>query len=176
MEIIIRPPVIGDAKDINSIRRMDGVRENTLGLASETLGRTEDFIQGLGRHSHMFVAEVDGHIAGVASLMHSEHPRMNHSGSIGISVHSKYQRQGVGTKLMEALLDISDNWLMLTRVELGVLVGNDGARKLYERLGFEEEGVRKMAIIRNGKYTDEIMMARIKVPEQFKSTINDHVF
>ena len=168
MEIIIRPPVVSDAKEINSIRRMDGVRENTLGLASETLGRTEEFIKGLGRHNHMFVAEIDGQVVGMASLMHNQHPRMNHCASIGISVHSKHQGKGVGTKLMQALLDIADNWLMLTRIELGVLDGNNGAKNLYEHLGFVQEGVRKMATIRNGMYTDEIMMARIKVPQQFK--------
>lgn len=162
MEVIIRPPKVEDASDINAIRRMDGVRENTLGLISEPVSRTVHFLQNLDRNNHMLVAEVDGQVVGMASLMHSAHPRMNHTGSIGISVHKDFQSQGVGRKLMESLIDIADNWLMLVRIELGVIKDNTKAYGLYESLGFVEEGVKRMSIIRGGKYCDEIMMSRIK--------------
>jgi putative acetyltransferase len=79
---------------------------------------------------------------------------------------------GIGRKLMEALLDIADNWLMLTRIELGVLEGNDGAKRLYESLGFKEEGIKKMAVIRSGTYVDEIMMGRIHIPPQLRNTVD----
>jgi len=168
MKIIIRPPVLQDAAAINEIRRMDGVRENTLGLSSEMLIRSESFIKNMDRSNHMFVAEVDDKVIGMASLMHNTHPRKHHSADVGISVSVTYQGQGVGTKLLEALLDLADNWLMLTRVQLGVLEGNDSAKRLYERFGFVEEGIKKMNVIRDGRYVDEIMMARIKVPDQLR--------
>ncbi len=171
MNITIRPPVVEDASAINAMRRMDGVRENTLGMISETLERSVNFIENLSRNDHMLVAEVDGLVVGFASLMHHVRPRLNHSASIGISIHVDYQRRGIGRKLMEALLDIADNWLMLTRVELGVLKGNDGAKKLYESLGFKEEGIKKMAVIRSGAYVDEIMMGRIHIPMQLRKTV-----
>ena len=77
-------------------------------------------------------------------------------------VHADYQRRGVGTRLMEALLDIADNWLMLVRVELTVFADNAGAIALYEKLGFVIEGTKRAAAIRNGRYMDEYMMARIR--------------
>ena len=158
MEVIIRPPKVEDASAINAIRRMDGVRENTLGLISEPVSRTVQFLQNLDRNNHMLVAEVDGHVVGMASLMHSAHPRMHHSGSIAIAVHKDFQGKGVGRKLMEALIDIADNWLMLVRIELGVIEDNTRAYALYESMGFVKEGVKRMSIIRGGKYCDEIMM------------------
>ena len=44
--------------------------------------------------------------------------------------------QGIGTALLEALLEAADNWLDIRRVELTVFVDNDAAIRLYERLGF----------------------------------------
>ncbi|MDZ7543846.1 GNAT family N-acetyltransferase, partial [Clostridium perfringens] len=72
-----------------------------------------------------------------------------------------YQNMGVGTALMEALLDVADNWLMLIRVELTVFEDNKRAIHLYEKFGFEKEGLKRLASIRNGKYENEYLMARI---------------
>lgn len=76
-------------------------------------------------------------------------------------MHKNYQNKGVGSALMKALLDIADNWLMLVRVELTVFADNERAIRLYEKFGFEKEGVKRLAGIRNGRYVDELLMARI---------------
>lgn len=86
---------------------------------------------------------------------------MRHSGSIGIMVHKDYQNKGVGTALINAIIDIADNWLMLVRLELTVFEDNEVAIHLYEKLGFAKEGLKRFAGIRNGKYVNEYMMARI---------------
>lgn len=62
---------------------------------------------------------------------------------------------------MKTLLDIADNWLMLVRAELTVFEDNERAIRLYEKFGFEKEGVKRMSVIKNGKYINEILMARI---------------
>jgi putative acetyltransferase len=77
-------------------------------------------------------------------------------------VHKDYQGMGVGTKLLQALLDISDNWLMLVRVELSVFVDNEKAISLYKKFGFVVEGTKVKAGIRNGAYVDEYIMARVR--------------
>ncbi|WP_372998602.1 GNAT family N-acetyltransferase [Lutispora sp.] len=167
MNFTIRPVEMRDARGINEFRRMPGVFENTLGLPSERLNRSEDFIANLDRNSHLFVAVVkddsgEEKVIGCAGLTVFPNPRMRHSGSIGIMVHKDYQNQGVGLALMSTLLDIADNWLMLVRVELGVYADNARAIHLYEKFGFKKEGIKRKAAIRNGEYIDEMMMARIK--------------
>lgn len=62
----------------------------------------------------------------------------------------------------KALIDLADNWLMLVRLELTVFADNERAVHLYESLGFEREGIRRKAAVRNGVYMDEIAMARIR--------------
>ncbi|WP_411168243.1 GNAT family N-acetyltransferase [Clostridium sp. MB05] len=166
MEFLIRPIDIGDGKGINALRRMPGVFENILGIPSERVKRNEDFIVNMDGNQHQFVAITknkngEEQIIGSAGLTINANPRTRHSGSIGIMIHKDYQNMGVGTALMEALLDVADNWLMLIRVELTVFEDNKRAIHLYEKFGFEKEGLKRLASIRNGKYENEYLMARI---------------
>lgn len=88
--------------------------------------------------------------------------RMRHVGSIGMAVRDDWQGKGVGTALMEAAMDLADNWLNLTRIELSVYVDNDPAIALYEKFGFEIEGTHRHLAFRNGEYVDGHSMARLK--------------
>jgi putative acetyltransferase len=60
------------------------------------------------------------------------------------------------------LLDVADNWIMLERVELSVLITNPRAQSLYERFGFVAEGRLKGALISHGAYVDEVTMGRFR--------------
>jgi putative acetyltransferase len=50
--------------------------------------------------------------------------RMRHVGNIGMAVRDDWQGRSVRTELMEAALDLADNWLNLTRIKLHVYVDN----------------------------------------------------
>ena len=163
MEYVIRPIAPGDAEGFNALRRMPGVFETTLGLPSERVQRNLDGINALTRNDHQFVAVLDdGTVIGAAGLSVHESPRTRHTGDVGIFVRTDYQDQGVGAALMNTLLDLADNWLMLVRVELEVYADNERAIHLYEKLGFEQEGLLRMTTVRNGRYVDEYKMARIR--------------
>lgn len=170
--LIIRSPRMTDAEDINEMRRQTGVRETTLGLATDTLARTQGVLSNLTADDHILVAEldIDGRkkVVGMIGLQIHKNPRMRHSATLGMSVNANYQGMGIGKVLMKEILDVADNYLMLIRVELGVLESNTRARKLYESFGFVYEGTKKYAIIQNGRYAHELMMARYRIPEQFR--------
>ncbi len=67
-----------------------------------------------------------------------------------------------GDALLNEILDLADHWLMLVRVELEGFSGNEGAIRLYESLGFQKEGLKRMATVRGGRYVDEYLMARLR--------------
>ena len=123
MEFDIRPIDVGDGKGINELRRMPGVFENILGIPSERVKRNEDYIVDMDENQHVFVAVLtlpnsEEIIIGTTDLTVNTNHRIRHSGSIGIMIHKEYQNKGVGTALINTLMDVADNWLMLVRVEL----------------------------------------------------------
>ncbi len=163
MNYTIRPIGPEDAEGAAALRRMPGVFENTLGLPSYRTADSEAFIAGLGPDDHNFVAVLDdGTVIGCAGLTVCSNPRMRHAGSVGLYVHTDYQNKGVGTALMETLLDLADNWLGLTRVELTVWADNQAALALYRKAGFVEEGVARDYGLRHGVLVDALYMARVR--------------
>lgn len=159
--VTIRPVRPEDAEAIWHISLQEGVFETTLTLPSDRLEKRQERLAALGPDEHWFVAEVDGAVAGLAGLSVGK-GRLRHSGYVFLFVGRPHQGQGIGTRLLEKLLDLADNWLLLRRVELTVLAENEHARRLYERLGFEVEGRRKMSIIAHGELVDEWLMARYR--------------
>lgn len=113
----------------------------------------------------MLVAEADGTVVGNCGL-HSvgSSPRRKHAGTIGMSVRDDWQGRGVGSALMTAALDIADNWLNYSRLELTVYTDNARALALYEKFGFVIEGTLRRYAFRNGAFVDAYTMARFAQP------------
>lgn len=89
-------------------------------------------------------------------------PRRKHVGQIGMSVHDDWQGKGVGSALMAAAIDLADNWLNLSRLELEVFTDNEPAIALYKKFGFVAEGTHPNFAYRNGEYIGVYAMARLK--------------
>lgn len=101
-------------------------------------------------------------VVGMFGLHTFTRPRRNHAAAIGLTVHADWHGKGVGSALMRAGLDLADNWLNLTRLELEVYTDNDAAVRLYERFGFEREGLLRRHAYRDGRYVDSYVMARLR--------------
>jgi putative acetyltransferase len=111
---------------------------------------------------YSLVACVEGEVVGNLGLEALSRPRLRHTGRIGMAVRDDWQGMGVGTALMEAALDLADNWLNLTRIELQVYVDNAAGIALYKKFGFEVEGTHRRFAFRDGEYVDAYSMARLK--------------
>jgi RimJ/RimL family protein N-acetyltransferase len=86
--------------------------------------------------------------------------RKKHCMNLAIAVLQKYTGKGYGTKLMKTLEKHAIN-NGITRLELEVSKKNKVAISLYQKIGFEAEGVKRNAFLVNGKYEDELLMAKI---------------
>jgi putative acetyltransferase len=112
---------------------------------------------------HTLVAVVDGKVVGNIGLHGIQKSRRRaHAASIGMAVHDAWHGKGVGSALMKAALDLADNWLQFTRIELTVYTDNAAALALYKKFGFEIEGTHKQYAFRNGIHVDSYSMARIR--------------
>ena len=59
-----------------------------------------------------------------------------------IAVHPNFREKGVGTILLQSLIDHSKDW-GCNSLTLEVRASNDAAKGLYKKFGFLEEGIRK---------------------------------
>ena len=107
------------------------------------------------------VAAVEGMVVGIATLDVGE-GRRRHSGSIEMAVRDDYQGRGVGAALLEAIIELGEHWLGLTRLDLVVFTDNSPAIALYKRLHFEVEGTLRQYALRHGALSDAYLMARIR--------------
>jgi putative acetyltransferase len=111
---------------------------------------------------YTLVGIIDERIVGMVSVVtFPERPRRKHVGVIAICVDGDWQGKGVGVALMRAIVDLADNWLNLTRLELEVYADNEAAIHLYERFGFEVEGILRRHAFRDGEYVDSKVMGRL---------------
>ena len=106
------------------------------------------------------VAEDEGRIVGHAFLKPMDLRAICHVFRLTIVVHAGYSGRGIGTVIMSALADWARRAPAVQKVELTVRSTNDGARRLYEKFGFVEEGrFRNRIRLTDGSYIDDVTMA-----------------
>jgi L-phenylalanine/L-methionine N-acetyltransferase len=152
-----------DAEAIHQILSSPRAIEGTLQLPLQSVEKRRQWLSEMPEGFHHLVACVEDELVGSLGLR--AFPtlwRRRHVGEIGMAVRDDWQGKGIGSALMEAALDLADNWLNLTRVELTVYTDNAGGIALYEKFGFEIEGTHRCFAFRNGEYVDAYSMARIK--------------
>jgi len=114
----------------------------------------------------LLVGEVKGVVAGSIGL-HREVPhRRSHVAGLGMAVHDDYAGRGVGGAMMQAVIDLAERWWNVRRIELNVYADNARAIALYERFGFEREGLLRAYAWRDGRYVDSLAMARLRLQPQ----------
>ncbi len=110
----------------------------------------------------VLVAEVDGVVAGYAGLGDNA-PIPAHAHVIeinGLGVDPALSGRGVGAAVLEAAVAEARR-RGARKVTLRVLGHNGPARRLYARCGFVEEGVLRDEFFLDGRYVDDILMARM---------------
>jgi RimJ/RimL family protein N-acetyltransferase len=111
-------------------------------------------------NGHPFLVADDGTtVVGWCDVVPVPRPIFAHVGTLGMGLLPAYRGRGLGTALMTAALEAS-RACGLERVELGVFADNERAQRLYARMGFVVEGVQAKRAKIDGRYRDEILMAR----------------
>jgi putative acetyltransferase len=84
-----------------------------------------------------------------------------HTLTLGISVARDWRNQGVGRALLLAALAYCQQTPAVHRLELEVITTNARAIHLYERLGFQREGIRRQALKKHGHFVDLLLMSHL---------------
>ena len=112
------------------------------------------------RNSIITIAEENDQFIGFLSAYGGMVSRNRHCVFIVIGILKAYTGKGIGRKLFDYL----EEWAYennVTRFELTVMVNNENAIKLYDKIGFKKEGIKENSVKINDKYIDEYYMSKI---------------
>jgi putative acetyltransferase len=162
MDITIRKAEPSDAEAIWKCYTAPQAVRNTLQLPYRSLESVRELLNKSGEGDHVLVGVVEGEVVGVIGVHTCSRPRINHRAEIGMMVRDDWQGKGVGTAMIQAVIDLADRWLNLTRIELMVFTDNEPAIALYRKFGFEIEGTHRKYAFRDGEFMNAYAMVRIK--------------
>lgn len=162
IDIKIRAAEVRDAEALTRVYSAPRAMWGTMQLPYASVESRRKRLADPQSGNYLLVAEVEGEVIGSIGLFTlRDNPRRAHVGQIGMGVRDDWQGKGVGTALMQAVVDMADKWLQIKRLELEVYTDNPPAIALYRKFGFEQEGVLRMYAFRDGLYVDAYAMARL---------------
>jgi putative acetyltransferase len=162
MNIIVRAQEPTDAEAMLKVIHGEKAYSGTLQLPFFSLDAMKKRVSTPFEGGYILVAEVDGEVVGSIGLHIGSNMRRRHVADIGMMVRDDMQGKGVGSALMAAIIDMAENWLQITRLELTVYTDNAAAIGLYQKFGFEIEGTHRKYAFRDGVYVDAHSMGRLK--------------
>lgn len=110
----------------------------------------------------LFGAFVGGQLAGIIGLAFEPWDDAQHKATLfGLYVPPAFRRQGVGERLVQAVLSLAEEAPEVKVIELTVSANSQAARALYQRCGFEQSGLEDSAIRVGDDYFDRVHMRRL---------------
>jgi RimJ/RimL family protein N-acetyltransferase len=106
----------------------------------------------------MLLAEVEGNLAGVLTFEGGPRPRLAHTGEFGISLLQAYWGLGIGTRLLEGMIEWAKASGVVRKINLRVHEHNQQALSLYQKLGFQPEGIITREYLIDGQFYANILM------------------
>lgn len=106
----------------------------------------------------VLLAEADAEVVGNVLVSTDRNAATQHIGTLAICVARGWRDVGIGS----ALVSGAQAWARergLRKLSLGVFPDNERAIAVYERAGFEREGLRRGQYRSGGLYRDELLMA-----------------
>ena len=162
--VSVRPAEPRDAAALVALARAVGSeREGWLITDGEWRSAADErrYLRAIRRspHAAVLVAEDRDAIVGRLSISRDPHPASRHVADLGLMVAYGQRRRGAGTALMLA----AETWARgagITKIELHVFPYSLAAITLYEKLGYEREGLRRRHYRRGGDLLDAVLMAK----------------
>jgi RimJ/RimL family protein N-acetyltransferase len=106
---------------------------------------------------YVIVLKLTQEICGVIRIEKID--QINKSAEVGIDIDPPRHRQGIAYEAYLVLMDFLFKDQGMNRLNLVTLRNNIPAISLYQKLGFQVEGILRRAIFRNGEYTDLLLMS-----------------
>ncbi len=165
VQILLRSSITDDAEAVKFIA--ESVLQETIfhlsapGELQLTLEKVSERIDACRRHpsNYLLIAFQDNKPIGTIEFTGGHRQRIAHTGELGMSLLEGFRNQGIGSVMLEALIDAVRASGRIEKMCLSVLGDNERAIALYKKSGFMIEGVRRNHIkFEDGRRADIIEM------------------
>ncbi len=109
---------------------------------------------------HTLVAVDGSALVGYITIVFGKFRKVGETAYIVVGVRASHRGKGIGTTLLTEAEKFARSHKM-HRMELEVFEGNEGAVRLYEKLGYQIEGRRREAVKTQNGYSDIIWMGKL---------------
>ena len=154
------------AEDIESFHATVDVvareRQFIARLEAPPIEQVRGFIQrNIEKGFPQIVAVSDRQVVGWCNIPPMAREVAAHVGDLFMGLLPEWRGQRLGERLLREALAAADAF-GYRRIELGVFADNANAAALYRKAGFVEEGIKRRAVLIDGVFYDEIIMARLR--------------
>ena len=128
----------------------------TLDLTPRSLAQWQAWFDHHNVENHpLYVAEIDGSVAGYASLSsYREKEAFRSTVELSIYIAPDFRKRGAATELMAFILKDAKADERTHTVVSVITAGNEASRKLHEKFGFEFCGTIREVGVKFGEYRD----------------------
>ncbi|MHB8065582.1 MAG: GNAT family N-acetyltransferase [Ruminiclostridium sp.] len=120
----------------------------------QTLEQRAIWFSHYGDSHPLVVCEIDGYIAGYASLSEFRSKEgYKNTCELSVYIDPHYQRRGIGNKLMGYMIELGKE-IGFHVIMSGITADNEISIKMHEKLGFEHCGHMKEVGFKFGRYLD----------------------
>lgn len=147
--------VIQNAEDSGYMLFNPGERQ----ISAELFAKFIDVLNA-NEKSGVFIACEEDQVLAYLIVQNENPQRVSHRAYIVAGVHSDSRGKGVGKALFSHVITWAKS-VDLHRLELTVIAENESAVALYQKMGFEIEGVKRDSLFINDGYVDEYYMAKL---------------
>jgi RimJ/RimL family protein N-acetyltransferase len=131
-------------------------------VAAPPLTATREYVRALmgGGGVEMVAVTEDERVVGWCDIVRVPMEGFEHTGRLGMGLLAPYRGQGIGRRLAQAAIEAA-RAAGMERIELEVLASNSAAIRLYEKLGFGHEGIKRRARHLDDAWDDLVLMALV---------------
>ena len=167
-ELLIREAEVEDAAELVSFLNRVSVETDFTSLDSNGILMTDTEMElFLDKQAHSenqitLLALLNDEIAGLVNITADQRKRVRHIGDLFIVIGQKYWNNGLGSLLLEEVIEWAQVSGILRRLQLTVQTRNQAAVHLYQKHGFVIEGRQERgAYIEEGEFIDVYLMGRL---------------
>ena len=167
-ELLIREAEVEDAAALVSFLNRVSVETDFTSLDGDGILLTSEEMaiflnkQASWDNQITLLALLNDEIAGIVNITADQHQRVRHIGDLFIVIGKRYWNNGLGSLLLEEVVEWAQASGILRRLQLTVQTRNQAAVHLYQKYGFAIEGRQERgAYIEEGEFIDVYLMGRL---------------